>query len=155
MRPPKALLAAFAAALLAAMAVPLGCGVESVAPDGCRQIEDARCEAAPSCSNLKVKDVAACKRFYRDQCLHGMTITEDPGAPAVDKCVAKLKECAAAGPDAACGSTTTCAAIEAPERLPECAFLIPPPPTTATGASGAAGAAGSSSGSSGSAGTGG
>ncbi len=143
----KVFLVSLAAAALVAAMVSLGCGAEPVAADGCRKIEEARCEAAPSCTNLRVPDVAECKRFYRDQCLHGLALESDPGAPTIDRCVSKLHECASAGPEAACGGTTTCGAIEAPERLAECAFLIPPPPTTtpASGGGGSSGAAGAGS----------
>ncbi|HEU4536177.1 MAG TPA: hypothetical protein VFS00_18765, partial [Polyangiaceae bacterium] len=57
-----------------ALALPFACGGdESTAPEGCRDIEEARCEqAASSCPALGVSDAEACTRFYRDQCLRGL-----------------------------------------------------------------------------------
>ena len=114
-----------------------GCGVEPVGLDSCRKIEDQRCEAAPGCAALKQPDVATCKRFYRDQCLHGLQVDTDPGGPVVDKCVAAIRAagaCAAGAPDAPCAavqsstSVSACKIIEAPELAADCAWLVPPAP---------------------------
>src|SRR5690242_19222484 len=91
------------AVLVAGLLGSSACGVETVGLDACRQIESARCEEAPSCPDLGVKDVDACKRYYRDQCLHGLSISESPGTPAVDKCVNAIH---AAGKCAQAGSGT-------------------------------------------------
>lgn len=114
-----------------------GCGVEPVAADGCRQIEEARCEAAPRCPNLKVSDVDACKRFYRDQCLHGLARPDDPGGPSIERCVQAIRvasTCSAA--NNACVATSApavpCDVIEHPELAVDCAFLIPPAQATAS-----------------------
>ncbi|MDB4945278.1 MAG: hypothetical protein JWP97_4812 [Labilithrix sp.] len=116
--------------VLAALALALGgaataaCGTDPVGVDSCRKIESARCENAPSCGidltqpahrgdspNL---DVGACKRFYDDQCLHGLVVSEDPGAVKVQACVDTLNDPA-----------TSCDVIVSPERSPSCAFLSP------------------------------
>ena len=114
-----------------------GCGVEPVGLDSCRKIENQRCEAAPACPALKISDVPACKRFYRDACLHGLSVDADPGGPVVDKCVAAIRAagaCAAAAPDMPCAavqsvaSQPACKIIEAPALATDCAWLVPPTP---------------------------
>lgn len=115
-----------------ALAAPLvslafACGTDPVGVESCRRIESTRCENAKSCGiNLDYPrhrdddddkaDVGACKRFYDDACLHGLVITEDPGAVAVQACVDALN------------NTPDCENIKAPEKLPACAFLQPPAP---------------------------
>lgn len=141
-----------ALALGPAMAAVLsqGCGVETVGVDACRKIEQERCVQAPPCPNLKVSDVNACKRFYRDQCLHGLTLESEPGDPVVDKCVAAVKAagaCAKAAPGAPCANVsvsragaTACDVLEHPEIAVDCSWIVPPPPSTATPATTDAGA---------------
>jgi hypothetical protein len=111
-----------------------GCGVEPVGLDACRKIEEARCDQAPRCpGDLKVTDVAACKRFYRDQCLHGLPIEADPGAPVIDKCVLAIQTAGACTLEqSACVAVTRpvangCDIVKSPEVALDCAFLIPPP----------------------------
>lgn len=138
------------ALLLATSVGGIGCGTEPVGVESCRTVEEKRCELAPACG--AVTDVPACKRFYRDQCLHGLTVDTDPGKPVVDKCVAALDAagaCAKSDPAGACGGvsaaagTTACGAILKPELLTDCAWLVPVVPTTgAAGATGSAGSAG-------------
>jgi hypothetical protein len=143
-----------------------GCGTEPVAPDACRKIEEARCELAPGCPGLNITDVDACKRFYRDQCLHGLAIAGDPGAPVVDTCVAALRIAAACTtPDSGCVATTIpvksgCEVVARPELAKDCEFLIPPAtqastgPTLAAGNGGAAGSEGSAGSAAGASGAG-
>ncbi|MBN1605518.1 MAG: hypothetical protein JW940_02740 [Polyangiaceae bacterium] len=145
-----------------------GCGKNAVGVDTCRDIEYARCEAAPSCPKLfDVSDVEQCKRFYRDQCLHGLAASEEPGAPKVRACVQAIVQagrCAKQDKSLAeCGSLlvestdakNACDLIGSPEKLDACAFLEPEDepdsndnkgsagqPGT-TGSSGASGAKGS------------
>lgn len=146
--------------LAGALAGP-GCGTEPVAADGCRKIEEIRCELAPRCSNLKVPDVDACKRFYRDQCLHGLALESDPGAPVVDRCVEALKVAGACtATDNGCVATTTpvtsgCQILERPELAEDCKFLIPPASQSTGGVTLVAGNGGSggSDGASGSSGS--
>lgn len=136
-------------ALLPLLALPMlagsGCTVDAVGLDSCRKIEQQRCEAAPSCAGLKVTDVTSCKRYYRDQCLHGLAVDTDPGGPVVDKCVAAIKAagaCAASAPDAPCAgvaltaakpNASACDVVTYPEISADCAWLIPaaPAPTPA------------------------
>ena len=68
------------------------CGTDAVGVDDCRKIEDARCEAAAHCpGDLQVEDVDACKRYYRDHCLHGLAVDHTPGAPVVSHCVSAIE----------------------------------------------------------------
>ena len=141
-----------------------GCGKGAVGVDTCRDIEYARCEAAPSCPKLfDMSDVEQCQRFYRDQCLHGLAASYEPGAPKVRACVEAIRQagrCAAQGKSLAeCGSLqadstnakNTCDVIGSPEKLDACAFLEPEPEEEpdsdqeegSAGSSGASGAAGS------------
>lgn len=144
--------------LFPAAVVGVGCGTDPVAVEACRKIEYARCEAAPSCPNLAVTDVKACKRFYRDQCLHGLAVANEPGDPAVAKCTGALQlagACAASGaadcqlPAATPSTATACDIIQQPEIATDCSFLMEAAPVSTAptlpgtgGAGGDAGAAG-------------
>lgn len=140
---PLRALTAGALSLLAAFFVvhASGCGTEAVGVEECRDIEDARCEAGKFCG--LVEDVDVCKRFYRDQCLHGVASGERPGAPRVKECVKAIQragDCAKAGHKtlAECavaqGSpvsektyhTEPCKIVEEPEGTTECDFLYKP-----------------------------
>ncbi len=123
-----------AAALLFVGVAWLGaCSPEPVNAEGCEAIENARCEAAPACPDFPNFDVDACKRFYHDQCLHGLASANDPGQPKIERCVTAINKaaaCARAG-SAACetGAATIsdpCDLIEHPEKYEECSFLVPP-----------------------------
>jgi len=116
-----------------------GCGTDAVGVEECRDIENARCEAAQYCGLVESGDVEACKRFYRDQCLHGMAAGERPGAPRVKECVNTIRlagECAKAGaktlaeckvtPSAGTVHTEVCKIVEEPEGTKECEFLYKP-----------------------------
>ena len=50
----------------------LGCSTEAVAIKECREIEELRCEASVSCGIVAEDEVEGCKRFYKEQCLHGI-----------------------------------------------------------------------------------
>ncbi|MFO0659820.1 MAG: hypothetical protein U0165_08325 [Polyangiaceae bacterium] len=84
------------------------------------------------------KQVDACKRFYRDQCLHGLTTDQAPGTPAIDKCVSAIQTAGAcARKGGACAlsttiTTTACGVIEHPEYATACSFLVPAADTTET-----------------------
>ncbi|HEY2408722.1 MAG TPA: hypothetical protein VGI10_22105 [Polyangiaceae bacterium] len=139
-----------------------GCGTDAKGIDDCRSIEEARCEAAKNCG-IGVTDVDACRRFYRDQCLHGLAV-DSPGGPVVASCVAVIRAAGACAtsPDtllSSCPSplasepatlTKACQVVTNPELATECAFLAPPP--AASGSAGGAGTAGAA-GNAGSAGT--
>src|SRR5512142_368585 len=78
----------------------IGCATEAAGVDSCRKIEYARCDAAAHCPSIfGALDPAACHRFYRDHCLHGLPVP-DPGLGKVNACVRDvtlLGECAASG----------------------------------------------------------
>jgi hypothetical protein len=109
-----------AVALMSALA----CGTDPVGVDSCRKIEGARCENAFSCGidlsnpvhrgDTPSQDVGACKRYYEDACLHGLSIAADPGAVVVQACVDAIN------------NTTDCEIVKSPEKDPRCAFLVPP-----------------------------
>jgi hypothetical protein len=129
-------------ALAALLALLAGCTTEPINPDGCRAIENARCEAAPSCTasypNLDVED---CKRFYHNQCLHGMAATGDPGQPRIDQCVVAIQMAGACAKEGktSCDLPVTlgaepCSVIGSPELFQECDFLAAAPVATDAGA---------------------
>jgi hypothetical protein len=110
--PPRGLPFAF---LLGAGAV-VGCNTGAVAIQQCREIEYERCEASVPCElgNISTDDdVAACKRFYKNQCLHGIAGDEVPTAKAQKDCVDTIKAaavCAAKNQD---GLAESCDGVEA------------------------------------------
>lgn len=162
-----------AGALLATVGIVSGpgCGTDAIGIDECRQIEQARCEAAAHCGI--VDDVESCQRFYRDHCLHGLAV-ESPGAIVVEGCVGVIQRAGACARDdgretpiddcsgeepvsEAVGDVDdACDLVLYPERSTECSFLTPsePPPGSAgsgneggqDGASGSPGSGGSPAG---------
>lgn len=114
---------ALAALALAGLGGTVACGTEAVGVDACRKIEKVRCESAGACGIDLIRpvhagegpkaDVAACTRYYDDQCLHGLVMAKEPGAQAVDACVDAI-------------INGDCSVVEAPETAPACAFLVPP-----------------------------
>jgi hypothetical protein len=118
---------------LVASASASGCGSDAVAVDACRDIERARCEAGKHCGF--VEDVDQCKRFYRDQCLHGLRSGKEPGDIALKQCVEAIKAAGACARDgvehladckgwsSATTASTPCEAIQFPERIGLCDFL--------------------------------
>ena len=110
------------------------CASDPIDPDGCKDIEYARCEAAEFCPKFGESfDVDACKRFYRDQCLRGMAASEDPGKLQVKACTKAMQR---AGECAKSGATkcdiggrvidAPCDIVVAPETSDECGFLGDP-----------------------------
>jgi hypothetical protein len=104
--------------LVFGMAVSLACSSDAVGVDGCRKIEEARCNRGAECGvdlNVPVhQDTSpegnkqACIRFYRDACLHGMPV--DPGAKETDACVVAI-------------ASGDCSTVLNPEAAPACKFL--------------------------------
>lgn len=107
-------------AALAAVVMSLSCGTDAVGVEACRQIEEARCYRALECGISLASpvhrgdDVAACVKFYKDDCLHGLASKNDPGGPKLQACVQAI-------------SGGVCSVVVAPETDPACAFLIPAP----------------------------
>jgi hypothetical protein len=116
-----------------------GCGTDAVGVEACRSIESARCEAALACG--LVQDVAQCRRFTRDHCLHGLAV-EEPGSRGLARCVADIEtagSCARSNGRrstvAECDEATlgteaqrVCEIVQEPELAPRCQFLVPPEP---------------------------
>ena len=130
-----------------------GCGTDAKGVDDCRDIEEARCAAAKNCGIIT--DVPSCQRYYRDQCLHGLSVAS-PGAAKVKDCVAIIRAagvCAAAGDtplsdcdpviSSAPGLANACDIVNQPEKTTECEFLAPGADAGTSGSGGKSGTAGS------------
>ena len=149
---------------MAALAVSAWhCSNDAIAVEACRTIESKRCEAAMGCleSIADEDDVTACQLFYRDQCLFGMDVAEDPGEPAIEACIAAIELAAnckhdpmtnCPEPPALSGGGAWdkdgCTIILNPELLADCAFLLP----SESGEGGSGGSGDGGSGGSGNAG---
>jgi hypothetical protein len=113
----------------------LGCGTEAVGVGECRALERARCTAGAACG---FRDVAACERYQRDHCLHGVAL-EDVAVAEIDACVLDVERagrCAAsqgpttpantcAEPVILVSAGSACEVVRSPERAASCAFLAP------------------------------
>ncbi len=107
----------------------LGCTTQAIATQECRDIEYARCEASVACGVVEQGEVEACKRFYREQCFHGIAGPEAPTAEEQTLCVEFIE---AAGDkaqesldkeDQQKEHELACTVISAPWKTPKCAFL--------------------------------
>ena len=141
-------------AALVGLVLIAGCNTGAIAIKQCREIENARCEASAACG--VIDDVAACQRFYRDQCLHGIAGPKEPTADTEKRCVDMIEgagECAqsdpnlssvpcfstpesgaggmggtsSSGPSLPDSSPDVCSVIANPWDFPPCAFLNPAP----------------------------
>jgi hypothetical protein len=102
---------------LATLAAACGNGADGVG--ACRQIEEARCRRAPSCSvaleppvHTSGNDVDACIRFYDIACLHGLDVPQ-PSLTVVNACVDRIR------------NSSDCAIVTNPASDPRCAWLSP------------------------------
>jgi len=101
-------------------AVTSACGSKAVGVDTCKQIETARCQAAPACNNVSITppdytsgtDVAACTRYYDVACLDGLQVSA-PTSAEVTACIASIN--------------TSCAYVSTPQDSPACAWLSTTP----------------------------
>ncbi len=109
------------------------CNTKAVGIQECRDVEYARCTASVPCGVVEKGDVEACQRFYRDQCLHGISGPEVPTADEHQTCVDLIVN---AGVDALQSliddpegepDETACRIVAAPWRRPECDYLNPEP----------------------------
>ena len=108
------------AVLVGSLTLVMGaaCGSNGVGVGACRQVEEARCRRAPSCSIpieppyfTSGSTVDACISYYDDACLHGLEAS-DPGATAVNACVAAI-------------NTAACPIVLTPQNNVNCAWLVP------------------------------
>jgi hypothetical protein len=105
------------------IATSFACGTEPVGVDACKRIEKVRCESAQACGinlgspvhegDTPERNVAACIRYYDDQCLHGLSAPKEPAPQDVETCVNAI-------------INGDCNVVKTPESHPSCAFLIPP-----------------------------
>lgn len=90
------------------------CTTDAVSVDACRRIEDTRCDRAVECgiqlSTAVAKDVESCKRFYREQCLHGLVSKVSISGPPLEDCLGAIRG-------------GTCPVVLNPETEPACWFL--------------------------------
>lgn len=121
--------------LLAVALLCFSCGTDAKGIETCRSIESARCEAAQACG--LVDDVAACQRYARDHCLHGL-VGDEASPNQVNACVGAIEtlgRCAdrngkRSAPvecrdDWTMTDVTVCELVLEPELAPRCGFLIP------------------------------
>jgi hypothetical protein len=144
---------AAAVTVLPAGVVVWSCGTDANGIRACRQIQYARCNAAPACS--PGFDTDRCMRFYRDECLVGIENPEAGSDPDPQPCVDAINlalqcvpggdaspgECQSLIPDAACpevaadAAATACNVIlNCPEVLAACSFVQTPQSTADGGA---------------------
>lgn len=98
------------------------CGTDPVGVESCQKIEKVRCESAQACGislarpehpgSSEKDNVAACVRYYEDQCLHGLAIAKDPGPQVVDGCVNAI-------------ISGDCSIVKEPQTHVACSFLAP------------------------------
>jgi hypothetical protein len=126
--------------------VTASCGTSAIGVDDCRDIEQARCDAGAHClasdGTPLVADAPACRRYYRDNCLHGLPATP-PSGSNVAACVRVIKAAGVCAEDDAesalsCTETeslprqglrTACDLVARPELAIECSFLLETPDT--------------------------
>lgn len=116
-----ALAAPFAMLAVALSAAGPGCANDGYGIDACRQIEAERCRWVVACNigvgvrrDNESSPVDDCVRFYRDECLHGMTyLTQDPSDTDVGKCTTAIH------------NATSCDIVRHPENDPACSWLKP------------------------------
>ena len=112
-----------------AFLLALGCSTQAVAIQECREIEALRCKASVSCGIVEDDEVDSCKRFYKEQCLHGIAGDDEPSADEQKNCrslLEKASEVAAEtqnDDDAISQHDAACAVIAAPWDQPACEYL--------------------------------
>ncbi len=95
----------------------VACGSKGVDQSACRQIEEARCQAAPACAisitppnYTSGTDVEACKQYYDVACLAGLTVAS-PSSAEVTACLDAIQ--------------SSCTYVTTPQDSPGCAWLAP------------------------------
>ncbi len=92
-----------------------GCSTGAVAVTECREIEHLRCEISVACGTIE--DVNACKRFYTDQCLHGIEGDKAPTAQAHKRCLETIEAAGNCAKDDESMAPEDCSGVS--ERLTE------------------------------------
>ncbi len=116
-------------ALLGAAVTVLGCSTDAVGVNECRDVEYARCEASVACGVIEEDEVDACKRFYRDHCLHGISGDKVPTADEHKACLELIEQAQATAEDslgmggAGEADESACEIIDKPWKSEECAYL--------------------------------
>jgi len=101
----------------------------AIAIQNCREIEEVRCEGSATCGVIDSDTVASCKRFYQDQCLHGIfgdtepTADEEKGCMGVIKDARDLAKSTEGDVDQVEAFEGACTVIASPWRQPECRYL--------------------------------
>jgi hypothetical protein len=126
------------ASWLVLLTIWTGCGSDPVGEEACRRIETARCDAAVKCR--LIEDAADCKLYFRDHCLHGTALEEDPSGVQIGRCEDAIElagECAdryspRKAPSecnekffANADADEICDIVSEPERATQCEFLVP------------------------------
>lgn len=120
-----------------------GCTSKAVGIGACRDVENARCEASVPCGRVEVDGVEECKRFYYDQCLHGIQGPETPTNEELDQCVDMINEAGQEALEALLREELAetdeekqaaqedrlkaCLVVGLPWRTENCAFILPEP----------------------------
>lgn len=102
-------------AVAAALALVGACGSKANGVDVCKQVETARCQAAPKC-NISITPpvytsgtaIDACIQFYEVACLDGLGVSA-PTSAEVTACVESIE--------------LTCDYVSTPSDSPACAWL--------------------------------
>jgi hypothetical protein len=128
--------------LATAAALGPACATGAIGIRECREVETLRCQAEAECG--VINDVAACERYVRDHCLHGIAGPSVPTRPEQDGClglVESAQKCASDDPQmlaSECGefdkgalsthggarpARSVCDVISRPWDFRPCAFL--------------------------------
>lgn len=91
----------------------LGCNTGAIGIAECRQLETARCDASFACG--EVTDVAGCKRYVRDHCLHGIAGPSVPRADQQRDCLALITESGKCAEDDVAMKASACSGYEEAE----------------------------------------
>ena len=110
----------------------IGCTTSAVAIQECRDIEAARCEASVPCGVIEADEVESCQRFYRDQCLHGISGSKEPTSDEQKTCLELINDAAEVAEKTMSFGMggeggvyeLACEVIAAPWKHPDCAFVV-------------------------------
>lgn len=106
----------------------LACSTKAVGIQECRDVEYARCAASVPCGVIEQGEVESCRRFYRDQCLHGIAGPEVPTADEHQACVDLIVQAGVSALVSLEGGAeeadeVACEVVAQPWKSPECDYL--------------------------------